>query len=78
MWNGKLYDILIRDTYGPVSTPRIQGMSSVRIVRNDGTVVVWLGEKNVPEWFGWLSVSTGFITDSNDCGFSEVVQSIRL
>ena len=45
VWNGKLYDILIRDTYGPVSTPRIQGMSSVRILRNDGTVVVLLGRR---------------------------------
>ena len=52
-------------------------MSSMRILGNDGTVVVWLGEKNVPESLGWLSVSTGFITDSEGC-FSEVVQSIRL
>ena len=54
VWNGNLNDILIRDTHGPVSTLRIQGMSSARILRNDGTVVVLLGEKNVPESFDRL------------------------
>ena len=33
-------------------------MSSVRILGNDETVVVLWGEKNLPESFDWLSVST--------------------
>ena len=35
----------------------------------------FVGETNVPEWFGWLSVSTGFTTDSDGYSFSDVVQS---
>ena len=31
------------------------------------------GGENVPELFGWLSVSTGFLTNSDGCSFSEVV-----
>ena len=37
-----------------------QGISSVRTLENDGTVVVLLGEKNDLESLGWLLVSTGF------------------
>ena len=33
------------------------------------------GGENVPELFGWLSVSTGFIANVDGCSFSEVVQS---
>ena len=33
------------------------------------------GGENVPELFGWLPVSTGFIANPNGCSFSEVVQS---
>ena len=58
-----LSDLLILDDHGPLKT---QGMSSVRILWSDGTVVVLSkaqGEKNIPALFGWLSVSTGFITD---------------
>ena len=29
------------------------------------------GGENVPELFGWLSVSTGFITTSDGCSFSD-------
>ena len=33
------------------------------------------GGENVPELFGGLSVSTGFIANPDGCSFSEVVQS---
>ena len=49
-------------------------MPSMSIFGERWVVAVLRGE-NVPELFGWLSVSTGFIANPDGCSFSEVVQS---
>ena len=67
--------ILIQDEYGPVKQSEDIGNALYAYVWGAMGMVVVLRGENVPELFGWLSVSTGFNANPDGCSLSDVVQS---